>query len=256
MPLAIIPTMPQKAKGTPQLKGRGEIEISFDEMLAICDAIPNRSRRGNPVKQLATLCATSATRLHTAQRLSVPEHWQPGSEWLHITSDIDKEGVDREYWLSPRTREALESAARGDGPIFGEFAYMKTFRAAARAVIGEERAKHLTLRDFRHGCLSAAEATHGIQAAAWIAGHKSTEMTARRYVLPKHGLGREALEGLANLDRTGHEPGTSENEGASRSAFTAGFVADAKGFEPPTSPSGGDGTNSRKRGYAAFSRAK
>jgi hypothetical protein len=33
-------------------------------------------------------------------------------------------------------------------------------------------------------------------------------------------------------------------------------VADAKGFEPATSASGGDGAKSRKQGYPAFSRAK
>ncbi len=34
------------------------------------------------------------------------------------------------------------------------------------------------------------------------------------------------------------------------------LLADAKGFEPPTSASGGDGTKSRKQGYPAFYGAK
>ena len=208
VPAFEIPVMPKKAKGTKRLQGRDETEITRDEMLAICDALPNRSRLGNPVRQLATLVAELGVRLETAQKLSVPEHWQPGSDELRITGDIDKEGVTRTHWLSPRARRALDDAARGDGLIFGEFSYYKTLRVAARTIIGDERAQHLSLRDFRHACLSAIEAEHGLQAAAYVAGHKSTETAARRYVLPKQREARAALESLAAKDRTGHKPGT------------------------------------------------
>ena len=208
VPAFEVPTMPKKAKGTKKLEGRDETEITRDEMLAICDALPNRSRLGHPVKQLATLVAELGVRFETAQKLSVPQHWQPGSDELRITSEIDKEGVSRSHWLSPRAQRALADAARGAGPIFGEFSYYKTLRAAARRIIGDERAQHLSLRDFRHACLSAIEAEHGIQAAAYVAGHKSTETAARRYVLPKQREARAALESLAAKDRTGHKPGT------------------------------------------------
>jgi hypothetical protein len=55
----------------------------------------------------------------------------------------------------------------------------------------------------------------GLQAAAYVAGHKSTETAARRYVLPKQREARAALERLAAKDRTGHKPGTWTIEGES-----------------------------------------
>ncbi len=49
---------------------------------------------------------------------------------------------------------------------------------------------------------------------------------------------------------------TSEFYEEGETANSLKLLADAKGFEPPTSASGGDGTKSRKQGYPVFYGAK
>jgi len=86
----------------------------------------------------------------------------------------------------------------------------------------------------------------GLAAAAFVAGHKSTETAGRVYVSPQRESALRALQSLeedANRDANRDAKPNLENVAIRKSSES---LADAKGFEPPTSPSGGDGTKSRK----------
>ena len=110
-------------------------------------------------------------------------------------------------------REALEAVSPARGRIFSGFHYLKTFRAAARPVVGQERARHLTLRDLRHCCLTDIAEREGLAAAAYVAGHRSTEMAGRVYVSPQADSAESALRARAREERgteCGTECGTEE----------------------------------------------
>ena len=106
-------------------------------------------------------------------------------------------------------REALEAVSPARGRIFSGFHYLKTFRAAARPVVGQERARHLTLRDLRHCCLTDIAEREGLAAAAYVAGHRSTEMAGRVYVSPQADSAESALRARAREER-GTECGREE----------------------------------------------
>ena len=113
-----VPTLPKKAKGTKKLDGRDKTPISRSEVWAILDSLPDRSRLGHPVKAFVTLGAELGIRREMLDKLSVPEHYEPGADYLRLTDDIDKEGNGRPLWLTPRAREALEAVAPPHGRIF------------------------------------------------------------------------------------------------------------------------------------------
>jgi len=179
-------------------------------LLAGCNRLPERSRAGHPVKAFATLAAELGIRRETMDKLEVPKHYAPGGEFLRLSADIDKEGNGRPLWLSPRARAALKAVAPARGRIFSGFHYLKTFRTGARLVVGEERARHVTLRDLRHRCLTDIAEREGLAAAAYVGGHRSTEMAGRVYVSPQADSAEAALRARAREDRfqPGTEPGT------------------------------------------------
>ena len=98
---------------------------------------------------------------------------------------------------------------RSRAPRASSLGYLKTFRAAARPVVGQERARHLTLRDLRHCCLTDIAEREGLAAAAYVAGHRSTEMAGRVYVSPQADSAESALRARAR-DESGTECGTEE----------------------------------------------
>ena len=202
-----VPTLPKKAKGTKKLDGRDKTPISRVEVLAILDSLPERSRMGHPVKAFVTLAAELGIRREMLDKLSVPEHYAAGADYLRLTDDIDKEGNGRPLWLTPRAREALEAVAPPRGRICSGFNYLKTFRAAARPVVGTARANYLTLRDLRHRCLTDVAEREGLAAAAYVGGHSSTEMAGRVYVSPQADSDEAALRARAR-EESGTDCGT------------------------------------------------
>ena len=103
-----VPALPKKAKGTKGLDGRDKTHITRDEVLAILDRLPERSRAGHPVKALATLAAELGIRRETMDKLEVPKHYETGAEFPRLSADIDKEGNGR-----PRVREPASRLGRG-----------------------------------------------------------------------------------------------------------------------------------------------
>ena len=100
----------------------------------------------------------------------------------------------------PKARRALRSSRR-HGFRRGRFAYYRSLRKAAAKVIGEERAKHLSLRDLRHGALTdLAEATENLAAVAAVAGHRDLQTTSR-YFNARTRAANAALRARTEADR-------------------------------------------------------
>ena len=161
---------------------------------------------------------------------------------LRITADIDKNGFDRNLPVTPLLAGLLDEVVPTRGRIFSngcksKYNYLKTMRAAARPVLGEDKAAHLALRDFRHCRLNHVTATAGAPAAAYLAGHRDTETTTRVYGHADRDAAFQAVLGTTSQSvpyRVTTTPAEEPN------GFPQCFPADAKGFEPPASPSGGE----------------
>ena len=82
-------------------------------------------------------------------RLSAPEHWRPGSDWLELPAAIMKTKKASRKLLSTRAKAALESAYRGPGRIFGHHDYRKQIAKAVKAVLDETRAGRFCAQHFR-----------------------------------------------------------------------------------------------------------
>jgi len=97
--------------------------------------------------------------------------------------------------------EALERIAPEEGLIFSRYDYRRTLRKAAAQVIGEERARYLTLRDLRHAALTdLAECTQSVGAVAAIAGHRDLQTTSRYFNARKRAA-TAALRARTAADR-------------------------------------------------------
>ena len=178
-----VPPLAKKAKGVQAVQGRDVTRVDRSEVLAILQLLPRRSeRKDKPVRALVTLAAEYGLRAELLQKLRVPEHYERGALQLRITAEIDKEGEARTLELTPLAREELEAIAPDEGLIFGRYDYRRTLRKWATMIIGEDRARYLTLRDLRHAALTdLAEVTQSVGAVAAVAGHRDLRTTSRYF---------------------------------------------------------------------------
>lgn len=174
-------------------------ELSVAEVNAVLRALPERSDKGWWVRPRCEFLYLSALRPATVDALSVPEHWQPGSKMVRITSDIDKEGFARELPLPERALEILDKCAPEEGVIFGEHKYYRYIRrAAAKAVKGRSLSPGKAAV-FTGQHLRSARATHLLDAGAsltgaqYLLGHTRSSTTAR-YARPSLKQAIEALK--------------------------------------------------------------
>jgi len=197
-----VPPLAKKVRGVQAVPGREVTEIDRAEVLAILRLLPTYSeRKRRPVRALITLGAEYGLRREMMEKLRVPEHYKLGDDEIRITAEIDKEGEARALELTPLAREALERIAPEEGLIFGRYDYRRTLRKAAAQVIGEERARYLTLRDLRHAALTdLAECTQSVGAVAAIAGHRDLQTTSRYFNARKRAA-TAALRARTAADR-------------------------------------------------------
>jgi len=88
-----------------------------------------------------------------------------------------------------------------EGLIFGRYDYRRTLRKWAGVVLGEERARYLTLRDLRHAALTdLAEVTQSVGAVAAVAGHRDLRTTSRYFNAHKRAA-TAALRARSEADR-------------------------------------------------------
>lgn len=179
-----MPSVPKGALGK-QAKRRVRCaapELSTKEVRALLKLLPDVSERGGWwVKPRCELLYETSLRPFTVDRLSVPEHWQPGAKTLTITPDIDKEGVARQQPLTPRAIDILKRCApKRGGLIFGEHRYWRYLRRAAKKALSADKARVFTGQHLR-----SARATHMLDAGApllgaqYLLGHKRTSTTSR-----------------------------------------------------------------------------
>jgi len=239
-----FPQMPPKAPGKAAID-RPLIQVYDYQVEAIIAALPERTPRGHkPIKTKMRVHWESGIREVGMQRLRCPEHYYPGkpSKSLTVTKEIDKENVGRELRLTDETCVRLDArcAEIGEGLIFGKFDYLKPLRKAARKVadqvgLSERACKYIDARDFRHAAATdGADKSQQVSGITYMLGHKSAATTAR-YIDP----GKRAADRLFE-DRFPVTESVTEATGDQLQIISPkDLPADAKGFEPPTSASGG-----------------
>lgn len=147
-----------------------------------------------PVRARFEFAYETGLRPSTLDRLSAPEHYEPGSEVLRITDESDKARWGRPVPLSERAREILDAICPAAGLIFGKHDYRPHIKAAAEQVLPAEMAKR-----FAGSHLRSAFTTHELEQGKNIlgiqyrVGHKLLSTTAR-YAKPSFRAALETLE--------------------------------------------------------------
>lgn len=203
-----IPNPPRRAVGKRAQK-RVQITLTEEQAEAVLAALPERTRRGHPVRAYYTVAWETGLRRCTLRELRIPEHWRRDTV-LYLDREVTKERKAREVPITARAQEALEAVAPRRGLIFGTVDYRYALRQAAREVLPAELAEHLSDHDWRHSRLTLwAENGADLLGLQHLAGHRSAATTAR-YM----HAGRRAAEAV--LVRVGHRAGTPKSAPAGR----------------------------------------
>lgn len=186
------------------------VVVTNDEALRIVRALPEWAARGGgtkPAKAVAgafrvrdffELLYETGLRPGTIARLEVPKHWKPGQRTLTITRDIDKVRYAREVPLSARAIAVLQKCAPERGLVFGQHDYRSHYKAAAVAVLGEERGRDFAPYDLRHERITIVlAASQDLLGTAYLAGHKQIT-TTNRYL---HAAQEQAAHAVAATEK-------------------------------------------------------
>lgn len=194
---APVIVIPEDAKGVPA-KRRTRCrapDLSVAEVRSFLSKLDDKSAKGWWVRPRCELLYETGLRPGTIDRVSVPEHWEPGSTVLRISDDIDKEDFGREVPLNPRAIAILERCAPEKGGIvFGEHKYYRYVRAAAAA----SKLPKSKARIFTGQHLRSARLTHLLDAGAsltgvqYLGGHLHASTTAI-YIRPSQKEAEKAL---------------------------------------------------------------
>lgn len=193
-----IPRLPPKAQGVRSGKQRAKaVHITPEQAAQILALLPELSKtidgRKWPLRDRFDFMWETALRPETLSRISVPDHWRPGSRVLELTNEDDKARWGREVDLTDKAVSILERIAPARGPIFGRHKYYKAIKKAATAVLGPVKGKSFAPYDFRHGrAKSVLDAGGPIRGVSYMLGHKLVS-TTDKYLAPEQSAGREAL---------------------------------------------------------------
>lgn len=156
-------------------------DLSVAEVRSFLSHLDDKAAKGWWVRPRCELLYETALRPATIDRISVPEHWEPGSKVLRISDDIDKEDFGREVPLNARAIAILERCAPEKGGIvFGKHKYYRYVRVAAQA----SKLPKSKARIFTGQHLRSARGTHLLDAGAsltgvqFLMGHKYASTTA------------------------------------------------------------------------------
>ncbi len=180
-----------KRTGTQRLH---RVEATPRQVSAFIAAVPELGGHvGRPrwrARDAVTVMYETRLRPITVARLSVPEHWSPGSKVLEITDHIDKARFGRTLPLTKAAIAALERSAPAGGVIFGQHDYRTCFRKA-RLAAGTPAG--FSLYDVRHnGLQHLVDAGAPLTGVAFLAGHKRLT-TTNIYVRAAQGQAAVAL---------------------------------------------------------------
>ena len=171
------------------------VELTDIQAEALIRALPERTRKGHPMRDLFTVAWDTGLRHGGVFRLEAGRHFKPGVRELYLTADIDKARYERPIPLTERAYQALERNAPDIGPIFTEWGYYKGLRSAAKTVdlIPPDDAKKLHLRAIRHAAITdgARKAGH-LTGSSYMAGH-TNQRTTDRYIHPQSDDAKEVL---------------------------------------------------------------
>jgi integrase len=144
-----------------------------------------------PIRKRFEFAYLTGLRPGSIDKISVPEHWEPGRTTLQLTDEADKIRWGRELPLEPRALEILAEVAPPQGLIFGWHDYRSHLKAAAAQVLPPERAKRFAGSHLRSMFTThALEQGKNIMGIQYRVGHKLLSTTAR-YAKPSF---RAALE--------------------------------------------------------------
>ncbi len=226
------------------------IDITPGQALAFLWALPVLSRgkirqsHRFPVRARYVVAWETGLRPSTLDKLSIPEHWAPGSSELVIEDAIDKARFGRTVPLTELARLALESAAPANGLVFGRRCYRMYVSEAASAA---QLPAGFSPYDMRHGrALQLTEASGNLPGVAFLLGHRKLTTTS----LYLRGTRRAADAALAAAVLSGAAAGASAHHAprpqackVSEGPDTAAVVR-GPGLEPgrcyPLAPQGSD----------------
>jgi site-specific recombinase XerD len=174
-----VPKLPKRATGTPYAKRRRTTapELSPAETLALIRRLPewSTSRKVDrfPIRARFIVGYETGLRPTTLDRLSVPEHYRPGSAILRLSKASVKHRKAHDVPLTRRARRVLDYLLRAlgsdvqphTGLIFGWHNYREHLAQAAREALPPETAER-----FCGAHLRGAMITHELEQGKNILG--------------------------------------------------------------------------------------
>jgi integrase len=209
-----LPRIPKRATGTPHPQGKREtVTLTPKEMDAIVAQLPERSKRGYPMRAYYQVMRETGLRPSTLHRLRAPDDYRPGAQFLTIREDGDKARYGRELPLSDRARTALDSACPKGGTIFPKFDGRHTLRKAALAAgLNPERASKFSAYDLRHSLATElTERSGNLVGVGYLLGHKHVT-TTNHYVHARRRAAESVLSGHRLGHGGNHQPGEASSD--------------------------------------------
>ena len=163
---------------------------SPEDIQSIIELLPEYSEKWNginndgkrvqfPIRSRFIVAYDCCRRPSTLNRLSAPEHWRPGSDWLQVPARLMKAKKDSLIPLTPRAKAALESIYKGPGLLFGKHDYRGQLKKAAKKVMGKERGERFIGQHFRSAKIThVLDAGAPLTAAAYLADHTQVSTTS------------------------------------------------------------------------------
>ncbi|TAK10587.1 MAG: site-specific integrase [Anaerolineae bacterium] len=195
----VVPGVPSSATGKRfgARRRSSAPELTPQQATSIIAALPEWSTSRKvavfPIRARFVVAYETGLRPGTLDAISVPEHYQHGSDRLALTDDVDKVRWGREVPLSELARKALDAVCPEEGPIFGRHDYREHLDAAARSVLPKALADRFCGAHFRSASIThLLERTGNLAAAQYLAGHRQPKTTAE-YVRPSYRAAAEAI---------------------------------------------------------------